>query len=582
MGFIDDIETALHMAGIAHTSGPGSPLRRGWDYWIPDKPEMRRLQATDGRGIARTPHPHILHNERLPDGARPILDVDMNGMALHGGIWRQCLIRPGDANADNHEDPFAVSAITAFCSRAERLVALIGHQPRDLALYLVDVRKRDKKLFRLLLAKDFLGALAHNYGVLDDPWPASVQRLWQRREQDYLPPFLVAALYAELPRAAMNQAGLIEMSVDGETLTIKRMADRLPMAGSELEPMAIQRLIDHLPFQSFALDVPDELRAEGSLSAACDWIQTEAAHVALVHGVHNAIDIRPSSPAEAKHLQTLFMRHPTSAKMHRQGHGEAFPRYDAVSFWGLTWRKNAAVRLLEIATTARQWNRMRRSHGPDLGAMPRHLLAKAIAVISYGWVAEQDRRVALSVLGEMLSKEVKAELSFEKWHPFAANPMAIDDHLGARSGEDMLGEAEAVLPALPQPFEYGYTARSQAKLWLNNHGDDIEQYNRFQAMALERHALATARLSQISIGKAARVSDNVVTLIGREYGIAGKSEHGQPGHNQPTIPPMTDDPDAARAAQLIGQQISALSTEPIHAKHIRDRHKRVRKDSKSE
>ncbi|MEC3949261.1 hypothetical protein [Sphingobium sp. HWE2-09] len=580
MGFIGNIETALHTAGIAHTSDPGSPLRRGWDYWIPGKPEMRPLQATDGRGIARTPHPLILSEVRLPKNAHALLDVGMSKDALVGGIWRQLLIRPGDADAKNRNDPFSVIRFDSFCSRAERLVAIVGHQPRDLALYYANVEKRDRKLYQLLLAKDFRGAWKRDPQIIHEPWPTSVRRLWHGHEKDYLPPFLVAVLYAETARAAMNQSGLIEMSVDGETLTIKRTLERLPMARTEFAPTAIRRTVDYAPFQSFALDVPDEFRDEASRQDARNWLPSAAARIALMHGTYGGINLTPTSPDEAKHLQALYARNPALAKIPRLNHGEALPRVDVAAFWGLTWRKNGAVRLLEIANTAREWNQIFWPDGPDLSALPRHFLAKAIAVIGYDWVAEQDSRMALTMLGEVLSKDEKTELDFENWDPFMANPVAIDDHLGNRSGEEMLKEAEALIPILPKPGEYGYTARSQAHLWLDHEGDDIAHYSRFQAIAVEQHARVTRK--QPPSGHMSHMPENIVVLLGREYRAVSNSGHGQRGHNQPALPEMTTDPEAARGAQILGQQISPLSTDPMHAKHIRDRLKRDSDTGKGE
>ncbi|QKS00137.1 hypothetical protein F9288_11230 [Sphingomonas sp. CL5.1] len=563
MGIFREIAIALGAAGIDPMIGPGLSLCRGWDYWTP------KQSATDGKGIARTAHSIILGQTHLPKGGLYVLAPTMSVPQLIGGIWRQCLIRPNDPDADSRMDAFAVSIELDHSLRSQNLVAIIGHSPRDLGLYYDHLRATDPTLFTLVLAKAFKAALQHRASALHDPWPDGVARRWKGMEGDYLPPFLVAVLYAELGRLAMNQAGLIEMSVDGESLTNKQFLDRVPLAGTPHAPAAIRRALQFAPFQSVALGAPylALMDDKGNIdpATAATWSRTAGATIALLHGLHGDIDITPSDATGGNSLASAYAANPAFWKIERNGKGVSHQSLDAVGFWGLGWRRNAAVRLLEIATTAREWNRQYRSLGPDLSCLPRHQLAKSMAIIGYAWVAEQDAAMALRMIGSVLSREEKATIGFDRWIPAAADPLAIDDYLGAKSGDDMLARAEKILPQLPRPGAFGYTARSQAHLWLNDKGDDIAHYRKLQDDALAAHAVAADGALPSALQDTSRVPANLLPLLAAQHGI--DPGHGKIGHNRSPAPEMTDDPKAARGAQFMGQRISPLSTDSMIAKN---------------
>lgn len=547
-GIVEDIGSVLYQAGIACDGDSGSSLRRGWDYWQPGQP------LTDGRGIARTLHPRISRDIALPEGSRPILDVGMSAAELQAAIWRQSLIRPGDPEAEA-DDPFAVSAADAYCSRADHLLALIGHTPRDLALWLDDLRRTDPATFRLVLAKDFKAALARRPRLRSAQWPAVVTRQWRDGESDYLPPIFVAILYAELARLAINQAGLLALSFDdGVELTTTQILNRVPLASGPQAPLAILRAIAMAPFQSVALTPPDLILENLDRSAAAAWSQTAAASIALAASERDGINLFAANPEEANRLRAAFAASPHAWRELRKGHGASRQPRPAATRWGLNWRFHAATGLVELMLTAREWNIRYREGGARLDKMARDRRAQALALIGFGWLAEMDA--------------VAAHRELKRIDPSAASlpvreitPLAIDSRLGGRSGDDLLRDAEARLVDRPAPGAFGYTARYQAHLWINVLGDDIAHYCKFQQDAMTQHALAIAQELPLELQDMERVPKEIVALLGRGYGVTPR--HGGIGHNQPPPPAMDLDPKAARAAQNIGMMISALSTNPI-------------------
>lgn len=547
-GIADDIQSALHQAGIAGDGDPGSALSRGWDYWHPG------TSAADGRGIARTPHPIILGRETLPLECRPIFDAAMTAEQLQAGIWRQCLIRPGDPDAVAGEDAFAISDPVAYCSRAEHLVALIGHAPRDLALWLNDLRRTDPSSFAFVLAKDFRTALVECPKLASAGWPDIVQRQWTGGEGDYLPPFFVAALYAELARLALNQAGLLELSFDaGVELTTTRFLDRMPLAGGPHEPRAITHAIAMAPFQSVALSPPDMILGNHDRAAAKAWSTTAAASIALAAGLCDGINLSVASPEDAIFLRAAFEASPNFWTEERAGHGYSRQPRPAATRWGLNWRHHAATGLVELMATAREWNARYRPSGPRLDRISRIRRAHALSVVGFSWLAEFDTAAARSELARI--DTTAANLSTDE-----ISPLSIDDRLGGRSGDDLLRDAESGVAIRPAAGAFGYTARYQAHLWLDVRGDDIAHYRRFQQDAVARHARALEGILPAELRDMTRVPRNVADLLRQQHGLSPKQ--GGIGHNQPP-PSMTLDIQAARGAQNAGMMLSALSTNPI-------------------
>lgn len=566
MNPIDDIAAALAHAGIDPEVDAGMGMWRGWDYWAPGEP------VTDGCGVARTPHRFgDADDSRLPVGAARILAPTMTPVELASGIWRQCLIQPGDDAAPDGPDRFAIGDIDAHCLSSAHLVALLGHQPRDIALNLTDLRQRDPAMFDLVLAKKFKAAIARDPAIVDRPWPDVVRRRWRGAEGDYLPPFLATVLYAELARSAQNQAGLLALALDGGVeLTTKGFLDRVAVSGGAGGSTAVDRAITYAPFQTVALTPPDLMLINKDRAGITIWSETAAASVAVVAGRRGDLKILPGNADAAARLRAGYEAHPQFALEARKRKGSSRQPHRAATFWGLNWRRNASIRLLELALTAREWNVAHRPDGPclpDTSAGQRaSIVAKAIAAISFRWAAEHSAAAGLMLIDKVLSRADKVEQGFDDWTPDDITPLSIDDHLGVRSGVTLLDQAWDGVRKLPRPGELGYTARARAHLWINDDGDDIAHYLEFQRRALAGHREARRGHLPPELRDTARVPAEVVALLGRQHGI--RQRHGGVRHNQPPIE-MTDDPAAARGAQQQGLAISALSTDPMLARLLR-------------
>ena len=392
---------------------------------------------------------------------------------LAGSIWRQVLIRPNDFRAGDGPDKFVVSSMAANCGRAEPLVELVGHSPRDLAIYLDDLRLRDRAVFDRVIAKDFKGAVALRPAIANDPWPDRVCSLWVEPEANYLPPFLVAVLYAEMARLAVNQAGLLTMAFDeGIALSTRRFLPRVPLAGGRHQPYAIKRAIEMLPFQSIALSAPGTILQRGDAEAAAAWAKVCAASLSVTAVERNGLDIAPTMPKQAKATARDFAASPAFWLEQRNDHGWSRQNRPAATLWGLDWRQHASVGLVEIMMTARDWNRRCRTGGPKLASVSLRRVSWAIATINYAWIAESNPAAALWLLTQTQGKEEDAL-------PLVSGPFAMDGTLKAKSGDTLRKNAIALVADRPKPGELGYTARYQSHLWLNNRGDDIAHYRHY-------------------------------------------------------------------------------------------------------
>lgn len=589
MSYIDDIAATLRQAGIDQEIGASDAVGRGWDYWQPLPPAdgassrfdpchavrwATTKPDTDGGGVARTSHRHLLSGATLPARTLPILGLDMDIRHLLAGIWRQCLVRPSDDGETNGDNPFLTTNVIAICPSSRHLMALVGHPPRDLALWYDDLRRRDAESFRLVVAKAFRQALARDPSLVTAPWPTELRSLWRADEGDRLPPFLVAVLYAELARAALNQAGLLALSFDGAVeLTTKQLLERVGTHIGAGATVAAGRAIAHAPFQTLALGVPDILIKEENVRAISIWARSAAAGVALTAGIRGSIDIAPGTPKQAAFLRAGFAAHPQYQPEERKGKGFSFQPRGAATLWGLTWRVNAAVRLLEIADTAREWNRMYRPGGPPLPSATNwrsaNPVACAIAAIRFRWTAEYDPASALTMLSEVLSKDEKKDVGFAGWTPDEIDPLTIDGFLGRKSGLTLLKKARSAMTWLPKPGKIGYTARSQAHLWLDNVGDDLERYRHYQRAALREHDNALAGSLAPMLGKASRIPDEVIALLARPNGIEDRRLNRRRSAEPCRQVAMTDDPTAASGAQLEGQRVSPFSTDPVWARLLR-------------
>lgn len=549
MSITDEIAAAVAQAGLDDGIDPSPGYRLGWDFWVPGKP------PTDGCGIARAPHRFPIDVTSLPEGAVAIIDGTMKAADLVGSVWRQVLIRPDVAYAESSGNPFAVGDAFEDCPRARHLITLIGHSPRDLALYLDDLRRRDRDLFECVLAKNFKGAIAQCPAIADDAWPASVQTRWTK-PADYLPPFRVAVLYAELARLALNQAGLLAMATDGATsLTTKGLLTRIPLASGPHQPHAVRRAIEMLPYQSIALSAPGSMLHAGDAEAAAAWANVCAGNLSQAAERRSGIVIAPRTPKEAVAIQEDYRASPAFWVEKRGDYGWGLGNRPGATRWGLSWRRHASVGLMEIMMTAIDWNRRFRPDGPKLSRMSRERVSLALATINYAWTGESNPAAALELLRQACRNKPAAAV------PTAFDPFGTADVLGDASGGDLRKLALELLVDQPKPGELGYTARYQAHLWLDDRGDDIAHYQEFQRDAVREYERAKMGILPDVLRDTSRVPAEVVAALGRSHGVL--PSHDGIERDQLLSLTMTDDIAAARAAQNVAMMISPLSTDPM-------------------
>ncbi|RVU02149.1 hypothetical protein EOE18_18020 [Novosphingobium umbonatum] len=559
-------------------------LRLGWDYWIPSsastpnsdiKPSIKLTPYTDGYGIGRAIHPYVLDKRTLPDGAKPIFSEDMDARQIANGIWRRSLIQPG--SYDFHGGDYEIGSIDADCASNEHLIALIGHKPSDLAHWLIYLKRSPKyqSAFKLLLSNKFKDCLKLFPELKYMKWPF-------RPKEEYLTPFYVAVLYAELGRAAVNQAGLLQISTDdGIELTTKGVLDRLKASHGSFNSLAIKRHLEYAPLQTIAFGLPDQVIENKDKEMVSIWANAVAGRLLYELGTGGTLDITPDTPDKAVKIMECFSVH-SQYEMERANEDSfAYKARKAGFFWGLTAHINPAVRLLEIASTARKWNEKYCPKGPKLPSVKDcdtgNPIAKALATIQYQWLYEHDRRLATKFLQnrEVIEKEEKEKGSSSKKTPknpprkrvIHADPLSLLNYLGEKSGLTLQKDALVHLNVLPKPGEMGYTARSQAHLWLDDDGDDIDHFKKLLPQAIKFYQKTIDGKLDPELQDTSRVPRSVAELVHKQHGSIGGTNKRSGKINPIKLCP---DENIVYLAQEQSQSICFQSTDPMYARLIRE------------
>lgn len=293
-------------------------LRGGWDVW-------ERASNPDLSGMARLPHLAILHELDLRTTSdRPVLAMEMGRAELNAGFWRQLNILPDpdhQRRAENRHrdaDPFMPIDSPMQPDRAAFLRTILGHTPLDIAELHVWLRKHDKPLARLLLAKNFEPALALRPDLIAMPWPEAIRARWSLDGgRDHLPPVLLLVLYAECARLAMDMAAHIRLSFDegGREIFSRPFLDQIPLMGGPIAPpSAIVRLVEMAPFQSNALLPPGDLIRTVDPGLCGAWSEAAAAAMPNIIALGGEATLetfrKPPSPAVAAFIGQGIAAHP--------------------------------------------------------------------------------------------------------------------------------------------------------------------------------------------------------------------------------------------------------------------------------
>ncbi|GLV20994.1 hypothetical protein TomMM35A_08540 [Sphingobium sp. TomMM35A] len=579
-----------------------SILRSNWDVW-------KSGQPGEPMGLARLPHLAIVHDINPVAGSqRPVLAPDMSKDELEAGYWRQLRIHPnagtdgteaddalnpgqqgsvaGDSKAGTRKnvDPFAPDKRAPVDGgRARFLRKILGHDVTDCVLYLDDVRKRDERLFRLLLGKDYFAAFKQHPKVLQDPWPEAAQLRWEKTKgRDYLPPVLALALITESARLGHNQHGLLSLSFGerGEEIFIKTYLDAIPSIGGPIEPPYwLSRQVENSLFQTTALMPPDvvfphfendiPILGDGTLGRA--WSESAATAIVAAFAADGAALVgkmaRPNGIDEARKLQAGIAFHPRHRRQIHAGKAPSIPKGHSAAYWGMNWRIHPIVGLLDLARQAFDWSAQYREDKNRLrswsGDMPKRWLSQAVAAISYCWVESFSASALPTALKPVL-------IGKRSWYHKHSAEGVIGEPAELTDDEcyiDMLAEGAnfgsicteglKCLAALPGPGAEGYTARYRAHLWFDCVGDDIVHYRRHlrNALRASKHLRRTAQaLDPEMLDRFEPAHRKLLTMPGGRRRLLG---------NRSDLLSTTGIRQAALGAQDIAMVPSPFALDPI-------------------
>ena len=530
-------------------------LREGWDFAAPDT-----LLVSDPMGIPRTPHIAIsgeVATSRIP--GRPIFSAGMTALEIEAGIYRQCGIRP-ESIADGTSiaaDPYEILPDEDYDpARAWIFRAISGHAPRDAALFLAAMLKDRPDIGKHLLAKNFNAALAAAPDLLGGiGWPDEVRAGWATNGgDDYLPPFLVLALHAELACHRMSDRGMIALSFDDDGCQVTTRGfidgivpdvDKTGRVTTIPLPGAVEALINMVPFQTYALLPPTAAFAQRDGLLGRAWSRHAATLIPSTIADYGAESI-DTLMSFTGHLSPTALRrnveaHPKSWREQRKAYGHSLQKRPAVEFWGLDRRQNVAVGLLEIALDAQAWNRQYRPDGPDLRRdTTKQALANAMQTVCCLWL-ENAGSAAVGHLDKEIREGFREK---ETREPTIFDDETLDDVCRRKGfGSGLLRTAEKLIRQRAKPGAEGYTARRKAHLWFSKWGDDVGHYYRLQLKAVADH-LAHRFAPTASRNRMAGTT---------RAGLAAKPVS------------MTTDPEAAYCARDNAMMITCTGLDPMRS-----------------
>ena len=470
-------------------------LRSGWDV------HARAEGNFDTFGMARQPHLAIQHSlDLIGLGLKPVLSIVMNAHEIEAGIWRQLNIypdtdcseignEPSDEPTSEPLDPFSPPR-SSIASRSWFLIALIGHSPRDIAEFIVELKTTDEATARLLLSKDLKNLLKRRPELLQLGWPDSVKKRWQRHwGKDAMPPVLAIALYAEIARLGQNIAAHLQLAFDerGHELTIKTYLETINTLATDPSALfAARRLTQMAPLSTSALVPPDAFLKPADRRKCSVWSTNAAswATIVLANAGNAAFDLF-SSPGD--HSISRFIRdgvatNPRNWPEYHEGKGWYRKKGSPATFRGLTWRQHAIGGLLMLAQEARVWSTDARADKNALGVINRQV-ERAIAAIMYCWV-ESSHPAALEAA---LAPVINAKQAHQGSSILPCDRSIDTLAMGESFGEAACEAVRSLLKTLPALGEAGYTAWYHAHLWFDDRGDDIAHYRALQFGAIKRH-----------------------------------------------------------------------------------------------
>lgn len=549
----------------------------GWDT-------KRELGSVDvpREGVWRAVHPNVLHRVgSTSTDVLPILDLEMNAAEIEAALWRQLRIFPfigvpenegtasqASASGQGISDPFSV--VGGLRSREDGrdyiLRSLILATPQDAAEYLSSKLGKDLAVGRLLLAKDFCGALrqaeagGETYDLWNDPWPLSVQRrLRGRGHQELIPPFAYLVLLAELSRLAQNVCAHIQKAYDenGQLRLISHFNFSLLSCCADSCPPIFRQVAANALLQTTALLPPDVVWSLKDADLGIRWTTSTSDLLrAKVDRLHDKVMLPlafPEGETGARNNRDGIMAHPALSPNNGSKQKHRFRSAGHLLFYGLTTKMHAMVGALQIRAQAEAWCAAslseRQSTFWKSAKDGRPLtVQQAAALLHYLWL-ETTRRAALV-------REVS--LSKRSHEQMGSNELVEQPELLAEQsdfGLDLLKRAVKVNAMLPGPGERGYSSWYRPHLWVSSDGDDLECYEQLLSASSEKELCARS-LSATDLG---RIPPSVIEQVGlgKRLGPARRRRRSlaasTPSHAS----------GAACFAQRAAMTVSATATDPM-------------------
>ena len=574
-------------------------LIRGWDIT-----DDRHKVDHPGDGIWRASHLAIVKNLDLDrHSICPIIAPGMSKAQLLAGLWRQIRILPESVQwrrdavqISQHADPFDPAAappqqrtdgldgIEAFvaayeakhCSRDEYVITLIGHTLEDVVEFLIDLRKTNPDLVRLLLAKDFMNVIKAFPDCLDLTWPDScLMRFNLEKRDDYLPPILVLVLLAELSQHAQVQAAHNRLSFDkrGKPVDLATVRKDIVTANSGKSLAATKHLLQCKWMQTSAFIAPSTIAANKDRAAAIKWVKHCKTKILdftvragdTKSGILNYA-LRPvfaPEPGEEVYAAIRdFTAHPNAALISRSNQMATFPNRPAITFYGMTWRENASVTLLLIANQARMWNSQFRPTRPIPLRLKagRPSLARAMAMLMYCWL---ETSVPAAFYG--IHRDAKSKDQYDKFGQIVLDPEGLIDN--RHCGKDLLKQARILITSLPAAGKQGYSAFAHAALWFDLQHDDLSHYETFAAenvKAIRSIMTAQARRAEVG-GLPCNIVVNVSAGKGGTGGLPLGRTRADPAGRVSDISDAKMCSVTGKVAQAEAMLLGPFATDPTHA-----------------
>ena len=537
-------------------------LREGWDYvGVYGTPEHEPL------GIYRAPHLAILANLSAKDmPGKPILAIGMNVWEIESGLYRQCRITP---------EPLEIGLITDKIYKVEEeesydptqawiFRALTGHSLRDLALFLHDQLSKDPEVGKLLLAKDFKGALWLEPAIISADWPPSVKASWEKLGgKDHLSPLVALSVHAELARLAITDVGMIDLSFDndGKELTTKGLLEGIePLAiempgtstlnfsGWSIHKSAVDRLVEMMAFQTPTLLPPTSVFANRDIELGKKWSFSVARTLSFLvaEGGPQVISaaLQRRSDYEADRLRRNMAAHP---KFWPEGPKNKKPwihKRAAAEYWKLDRWQNVAVGIVEITSWAQAWSAKHRPASKLKKEITKQRIGNAMQMLGCLWLESGNSKAVAArdeqMRGGYVSDEANESTVYEE--------DTLDDIRDrAGFGQGMMRSAQKYISKRASPGSEGYSARYMPHLWYTSLGSDLEFYKEKQALAVADHL------------------ENGRQDFGPDFGPVMTNMFRGKGLPPNVWMPMTMDNEAAYCAQDYAMMVTSQGLDPIRS-----------------